>query len=207
MPARENGSAGATSFFRVALVCEAAPHIGCGPIASPVLADVEQQPGVQEARLNRTGTILGVVWSSANAQPQKIIDALARHGLAGEELDSSERPLASVAFAAGDGWYRAMHLKALSAEEAQVIAARLVRRLQQKTKLPPDTVERLMRRLQERCALALEAGAAAAVGIELLREQVAEALLDAGRHVLDPAAYRHFEAVVALGHRPLSGER
>lgn len=203
----ENASSANLTFFRVALVCEAAPHIGCGPIARPVLEDVERHPGVQEVRLNRNGTILGVLWKSTSADPRRIIDALARHGLAGTELDSGERRLALAAFASGGGWYTAKQLRQLGDEEAGVIALRLVRRLEQRIDLPADTLERLVRRLEERCAIALEEGGAAAVGIELLREQVAAALLDAGRGVLEPAGYRTLEAVVALGHRPLPGEQ
>lgn len=203
----ENAATDNRSLFRVALVCEAAPHIGCAPIARPLLTELERQPAVQEVRLNREGTILGVLWKSASPDPQIIIDAMARYGLAGTQLDGSELRLACAAFAAGDGWYRAMQLQELSAEEAGVIAARMVRRLKQRTDLPADTVERLMQRLEQRCAIALHEGGAAALGIERLREQVAAALLDAGRDVLDPGAYSALAAVVALGHRPLPEEQ
>lgn len=203
----DNAAIANPSFFRVALVCEAAPQIGCAPLARPLLAELERQRGVQEARLNREGTILGVLWKSPHPNPQTILDAMERHGFAGTPLDSSERRLACASFAGGNGWYTAMQLLDLNTEEAGLIAARMVRRLKQRADLPADTIQGLMRRLEERCAIALEDGGAAAVGIELLREQVAGALLAAGREVLDPAAYRAFEAVVALGHRPLPGER
>jgi hypothetical protein len=206
MQMNENATA-AMSFFRVPLVCEAAPHVGCGPIAAPVLKEVEQQPGVREAWLNRKGTILGIVWASGTADPDKVIRALGRHALAGIELESDERQLAYEAFARGDGWYRPMQLQELSAEEAQVIAARLVRRLEQNIPLSAATAERLMGGLEQACARTLAAASTASVGIEILRGQVASALLDASREVLDPAAFGAFQAVVALGHRPLPGEK
>jgi len=132
MQVKEHAAA-ALSVFRVSLVCEAAPHIGCGPIATPVLAELAEQPGVREAWLNRKGTILGVRWAGEVADPDNVIRALDRHGIAGMELESNERRLAYEAFTGEAGWYRPKQLEELSAEEAQFIAARLVRRLQQKT--------------------------------------------------------------------------
>src|SRR6059058_5247994 len=50
------------SVFKVPLVCPAAPQIGCGSASKPILLDLERQPGVLEAGLNRAGTIISVVW-------------------------------------------------------------------------------------------------------------------------------------------------
>src|SRR5437763_16553129 len=50
------------SVFRAPLVCPAAPQIGCGSASKPILLDLEKQPGVLEAWLNRAGTISAVVW-------------------------------------------------------------------------------------------------------------------------------------------------
>lgn len=205
MRMNENATA-PLSFFRVALACEAAPHIGCGPIAAPVLVEVEQQPGVREVWLNRKGTVLGVVWTGVDTDPRTVIRTLDGHGISGIELEGDERQRAHEAFARRDGWYRPAQLQELSAEEAQVIAARLVRRLQRNIALPTEALDRLMGRLEQACARTLAEGAAAAVGIEVLRERVAAALIDEGRDILDPAAFGAFQAAVALGHRPLPGE-
>jgi hypothetical protein len=51
------------TFYDVPLVCGAAPAIGCGSRAKPLLIDLEQQTAVEEAWLNRAGTILAIVWS------------------------------------------------------------------------------------------------------------------------------------------------
>jgi hypothetical protein len=59
------------SFFRVPLVCEAAAHIGCGTRARPILADVEGQPGVRGAWLNREGTILAIAWPDGVADSEE----------------------------------------------------------------------------------------------------------------------------------------
>src|SRR5438128_3380487 len=50
------------SVFKAPLVCPAARQIGCGSASKPILLDLEQQPGVLEAWLNRAGTIIAVVW-------------------------------------------------------------------------------------------------------------------------------------------------
>src|SRR5438309_7138529 len=44
------------SVFKAPLVCPAARQIGCGSASKPILLDLEQQPGVLEAWLNRAGT-------------------------------------------------------------------------------------------------------------------------------------------------------
>ena len=193
-------------FFAVALACEAAPHLGCGPIAAPVLAELEEQPGIREAWLNRKGTVLGVSWAGAGADPRAVIRTLGERGISASELESAGHHHAHETFVRRDGWYRPAQLQALSAEEAQVIAARLVGRLRQSIALSSEAAERLKRRLEQACELTLAEGAAAAVGIEVLRERIAAALLDAGRDSLDPAAFGAFEAALALGHRPLTGE-
>ena len=43
------------TFYDVPLVCGAAPAIGCGSRAKPLLIDLEQQTAVEEAWLNRRG--------------------------------------------------------------------------------------------------------------------------------------------------------
>lgn len=52
------------SVFNAPLVCPAAPQIGCGSASKPILLDLEQEPGVLEAWLNRAGTRIAVVWKS-----------------------------------------------------------------------------------------------------------------------------------------------
>src|SRR3989442_1115070 len=52
------------SFYRVQLVCPAAPQIGCGSAAKPLLLELEGRPGLAEAWLNRAGTIIALVRES-----------------------------------------------------------------------------------------------------------------------------------------------
>ena len=192
------------SFFRVPLVCEAAPSIGCGTIARPVLADLERQPGVREAWLHREGTVLAVVWGDGARDPKAVLSALHRHGIAGVELQGAEYGRSCEAFAAGE-WYRPTQMQHLSAEEARFIAARLMRRLEQKLSLSASTSEALAKALERACCNAL--AAASPTSESARRQQIASALRDAANDILDPAAFAAFTAVVSLGHRPLSGER
>lgn len=201
---QSRSSAPEMSFFRVPLVCEAASHVGCGTRARPILTEAEQQPGVQEAWLNREGTILGIVWAGTSDSDQ-LLRALSRHGVVGSELEGEEGRLAHDAFAGGVAWYRSGQMQELSSEEARVIAARLVRRLTRDISLPADTTERLTRKLEQACARAL--AEASAVSASTRREQIAAGLLNAARDILDPAAFAALQAAVSLGHKPLPGER
>jgi hypothetical protein len=52
------------TFYDVPLVCGAAPAVGCGSRAKPLLMDLEQRTAIKEAWLNRAGTIVAIVWSA-----------------------------------------------------------------------------------------------------------------------------------------------
>src|SRR5215471_8410531 len=58
MPAKQ------VSIFQVPWQCPAAPAIGCGSHAKPILLQLEADPSVREAWLNRQGTRVAVVWNS-----------------------------------------------------------------------------------------------------------------------------------------------
>src|SRR5713101_6894646 len=126
------------SVFKVPLVCPAAPQIGCGGASKPILLDLERQPGVAEAWLNRTGTRIAVVWKpEANAETRRNVAAELKEDHA-VELDGKSRDEALKDFSSGKGWYRGADVDRLSEEEADIIAARLVRWVQAKTALPKD---------------------------------------------------------------------
>jgi hypothetical protein len=137
------------SVFKAPLVCPAARQIGCGSASKPILLDLEQQPGVLEAWLNRAGTIIAVVW-----KPDATAEA--RSHVAGElkedratEIEGASRDEAVKDFLSGKSWYHAKDVDRLSEEEADVIAARLVRRVQAKTALAKDKAEGLQRALAD----------------------------------------------------------
>ena len=137
------------SVFKAPLVCPAARQIGCGSASKPILLELEHQPSVLEAWLNRAGTRIAVVW-----KPES--DASTRYKVVAElkedraiELDGKPRDEAVNDFLSGKGWYRGADVDRLSEEEADVIAARLVRRVQAKTALAKDKAEGLQRALAD----------------------------------------------------------
>ena len=135
------------SVFKVPLVCPAAPQIGCGSAAKPILLDLERQPGVLEAWLNRAGTIISVVWKpESDAETRRTIVADLKEDRA-IEMQGKSRDDAVKDFLSGKGWYRGAEVARLSEEEAGIIAARLVRRVKAKTTLAQDKAEGLERAL------------------------------------------------------------
>ncbi len=131
------------SVFKVPLVCPAAPQIGCGSASKPILLDLDKQHGVLEAWLNRAGTIISVVWKpDSDAETRRNVTAELKEDHA-TELEGKSRDNAVKDFLSGKGWYRGADVDRLSEEEADIIAARLVRLVQAKTALPKDKAEEL----------------------------------------------------------------
>jgi copper chaperone CopZ len=137
------------SVFKVSLQCPAAPHIGCGSASKPILLDLEKQPAVREAWLNRAGTTIAVVWKpEAEAEMRRKATAQLKEDHA-TELQRESRDEYLKDFLSGKGWYRGADVDRLSEEEAGIIAARLVRRVQAKTTLAKDNAEGVQRALTD----------------------------------------------------------
>ena len=133
------------SVFKAPLVCPAAPQIGCGGASKPILLDLERQSGVLEAWLNRAGTRIAVVWkpeSNAEARRKVVAELKEDHAI---ELNGKPRDEAVTDFLTGKGWYHGADVDRLSEEEADIIAARLVRWVQAKSALTKDKAEGLQR--------------------------------------------------------------
>jgi hypothetical protein len=153
------------TIFQVPLGCPAAPQIGCGSSAKPILLELERDPEVAEAWLNRAGTQIAVVWKSnskAGNAAGKLKSQLSAAGcctgaLSATELEGISRNAALKDFQFG-GWYRGADVDRLSEEEAAIIAARLVGRVQAKTRLAKGKVERLREALREAFSKCLIAG-------------------------------------------------
>jgi len=133
------------SVFKAPLVCPAAPKIGCGSASKPILLDLEKQPGVLEAWLNRAGTRIAVVWkpeSDADTRRKVIAELKEDHAT---ELEGKSRDESVKDFLSGKSWYHGADVDRLSEEEADIIAARLVRSVQAKSALTKDKAEGLQR--------------------------------------------------------------
>jgi hypothetical protein len=108
------------TFYDVPLVCGAAPAIGCGSRAKPLLMDLEQRTAIKEAWLNRTGTIVAIVWSGLARTEEVAKLVFERH-----EIQYTERRddmQTNGSFRAERGWLRGADVDRLSLEEAQEIA-------------------------------------------------------------------------------------
>ena len=184
------------SVFKAPLVCPAAPQIGCGSASKPILLDLERQPGVLEAWLNRAGTIIAVVWKpDANAEARSHVAAELKEDRA-TEMQGMSRDEAVKDFLSGKGWYRGADVDRLSEEEAGIIAARWVRRVQAKTPLAKNKAGALQR----------------AISDSLRKDLTGESAPDPGRlegiarEYLDQEQIKILREAIEKGVRPLPNE-
>jgi hypothetical protein len=137
------------SLFQVPWQCPAAPAIGCGSHAKPILLQLKQMAGVREAWMNRQGTMVAIVWNSDSKKKQRheVEKMLKEHKASKIGGAALSKPLDD--FRAHEGWYRGAEVDKLSEEEAGVIAARWVRRLEAKTTLAREKADGLQTALTE----------------------------------------------------------
>jgi copper chaperone CopZ len=188
------------SLFKVPLQCLAAPQIGCGSAAKPILLDLERQPGVFEAWLNRAGTIIAVIWGpGSDAETRRNVAAELKedHAIAMEE--GAPRDAALKDFLSGKGWYRGSDVARLSEEEAGIIAARYVRRVQAKTPLANDKAEGLERAVADALRKKLTGDCSGP-------NQKQSSLEDVAREYLDQEQIKIFREATDKGVRPLPNE-
>src|SRR5882672_10780259 len=146
---KEGTSKKDASVYQVPWRCPAALQIGCGSHAKPILLELEQNPGVSEAWLNRQGTAVAVVWKpDAKRKARRDAEKSLTEGKA-SKLSGEARTKTLADFESGKGWYRGADVDRLSEEEAGVIAARWVRRVQAKTTLAEEKAEGLRAALTE----------------------------------------------------------
>ena len=108
------------TFYDVPLVCGAAPAIGCGSRAKPLLIDLEQQRAIKEAWLNRTGTILGIVSTGPVFTEEVAKPVFERHEIQYRERRDDSQTAGS--FRMKGSWLRSAEVDRLSLEEAREIA-------------------------------------------------------------------------------------
>lgn len=114
----------AITFYDVHLVWGAAPSIGCGSRAKPLLTDLERQTPIREAWLNRTGTIVAIVWRGSTRTDEAIQTVFERH-----EVEYTERladKQIGESFGIEGSWFHGADVDRLSLEEAREIAETVV---------------------------------------------------------------------------------
>jgi hypothetical protein len=108
------------SFYDVPLVCNAAPEIGCGSRSKPLLLELEHQSAIKEAWLNRTGTIVAIVWRG----PERTAE-VAKPVFETYQIECIERindHETADSFRTEGSWFHGTEVDRLSLEEAQTIA-------------------------------------------------------------------------------------
>ena len=123
--ARENSSKEKISFYDVPLVCGAYADIGCGSRAKPALLDMEKNPSVKEAWLNRAGTVYAVVWNKDEQTKTVAKPIFDKYEIEYTTLSEREAEKNLTTFRKENLWYRGADVDKLSLEEATHIASTL----------------------------------------------------------------------------------
>lgn len=134
------------TLYEVPLVCPAAPEIGCGSRSKPILLQLEREGSVAEAWVNRPGAIMAIVWEpeTRRAERAATLRAVAeKEQFKPRELNGAARKEALKAFLSREGWHRGSDVDRLSEEEAGIIAARLVRRIETRVSLSAEQAKTL----------------------------------------------------------------
>jgi hypothetical protein len=197
------------SFYTVPLVCGAAPEIGCGSRAKPILRELERNPAVGEAWLNRPGTVIAVLWakdSSVTERAEAIAATAKTSDLSILEVSDDQRKTALKEFKVKANWYRSSEVDRLSEEEADIIAARLVRRVEAKISLSREQAEALRKALAKAFKNYVIGTREKSIG-SLSTGSLEEEFLSAGRGHLREEGVAALKQALALGIRPLSGEK
>jgi len=116
-------------FFKVPLICNAAPQIGCGSRAKFIMLDLMKDSAVREAWLNRNGTVMAVVWNEGTnvaSRETALAAVFSMHELPIEQVSDPDRTGFAKNFKSKEKWYKGSDVDALSIEEAGVIADRIL---------------------------------------------------------------------------------
>jgi hypothetical protein len=174
------------SLFSVPLTCPAAPEMGCGTVAKPVLLDLQHQPGVAEAWLKGTGTVLAVVGTDSDPESrlETVRSILEKNGITATELNGENRELELKSFVSRHDWYRGAEVDSLTKREAGIIAARLARRVQAKVALSAE-------------------------GAKALETDLTQAFIDGlgQEDETRAAAFKAFQEAIAKGYYPLPEDK
>ncbi len=196
------------AFYKVPLMCHAAPAIGCGSLSKPVLLDLESKPIVKEAWLDRQGKTLAIVWkegTGAAARAMAIIAVRTAHRLSAEELTGGARDTARESFRSGGGWHRGADVDRLSEEEAGIIADRLVLRVMAKAPTISPKAE-LLRPIMADVIRDCLVGSPDPLSARCRETFATDLIAVVGDHLSGAESDALLEAAKG-GFRPLAGER
>jgi hypothetical protein len=124
------------TFYDVTLVCGAAPAIGCGSRAKPLLMDLERRTAIKQAWLNRAGTIVAIVWSGPARTEEVAKPVFEKHEILHTERRDDKQTTGS--FRSEGRWLRGAEVDRLSLEEAHEIAETSVASAAKKRLVSPE---------------------------------------------------------------------
>ena len=134
------------SFYKVPLVCHAAPTIGCGSRAKPVLLDLQKAPSINESWLNRSGSTIAVVWEEGTDPTLKytvVTGIFEKHRVGAKELTADNYTATLTSFDQKENWLKGSEVDELSKEEASIIADQIINAVREKTALSPENEEKI----------------------------------------------------------------
>ncbi len=126
------------SFYDVPLVCNAYTDIGCGSRAKPALFEMEKNPAVKEAWLNRAGTVYAIVWRDEEQTRKAAKPVFDKYDIEFTTLDGKEAQENLQSFRKENEWYRGADVDKLSMEEASHIASTVMDFAIEKKLLNPE---------------------------------------------------------------------
>ena len=151
------------TFFNVPLVCDAAPHLGCGSRAKFIMLDLMKDAAVKEAWLNREGTVMAAVWNSSADAPSRqavVKSVFSQHELPIDIVKEADRKGIGESFSKKEGWYRGSDVDALSIEEAGFIADQIIAALNKSRALTKkedqDALHQDIKSVFQRCFLSIK---------------------------------------------------
>jgi copper chaperone CopZ len=197
------------SIFQVPLRCPAAPEIACGSRSKPLLLELERTPGIAEAWLNYTGTLLAVVGSETSTREErtKAVQIVFRaQGVTPKQLEGQARLEALKDFRADNKWVRGgQAMDDLSSREAGIVGARLLRRLQAKVTVRADKAKMFEAALSE--SFKRQFVRDADQPAQAVRSQGCEDLLAIARDYLDEKGVAAFKEAFDAGYLPQPEEK
>jgi len=203
------------TFYKVPLVCSAAPEIGCGSKAKPVLKQLETSSSVTEAWLNHAGTVIAVVWKVDNnkvSSEKNIMSIFKEQNMdvrmvTGKEYDAMLNNFNKDK----KNWLRHTDVDKLSMIEASEIASRIVARVNAKTPLSSETATALKNDFENLFKNRFITMNTTKVNkdtnlVATFKQKTEDDLLAAGKKYLDGTQMNALQAAIALGLQPVEGE-
>lgn len=205
------------SFYKAPLVCAAAPQIGCGSKAKPVLLSLENKNDVvTEAWLNRTGTVIAVVWKE-NTTPDlrtSVANAVFTENKLNVTAVSGEEEKTLMAdFANKQNWYRNTDVDNLSMEEAGIIADRLISRVNAKTPLSKEKAENLKTEFIQAFKNRFTKNYGSAINnneqkvVNDNKKQIEDEVLSIGQKYLNESEMTVLKEAIGMGLRPTEKDK